>query len=80
MNARLLGEHVRLEERGEEMLRTACERGLLSVRGEHRALRVARTIADLRGSGRVQARDVGAALALRPLAPPGHGHGNGRVA
>jgi magnesium chelatase family protein len=86
MDARLLGEHARLDERGEEMMRAACERGLLSARGEHRALRVARTIADLRGSGRVRARDVGAALALRPLAPLGHrqgrgpGHDHGRVA
>lgn len=56
-------------------MRTACERGLLSVRGEHRALRVARTIADLRGARRVSARDLGAALALRPSRPPGHGGG-----
>jgi magnesium chelatase family protein len=73
MDARLLREHVRLDERGEEMMRAACERGLLSMRGEHRALRVARTIADLRGAERVRARDIGAALALRASAPPGHG-------
>jgi magnesium chelatase family protein len=47
-------------------MRSARERGLLSARGEHRVLRVARTIADLNGSGRVRARDLGAALALRP--------------
>jgi magnesium chelatase family protein len=38
----------------------------LSARGEHRVLRVARTIADLDASKRVRARDLGAALALRP--------------
>ena len=43
-----------------------ARRGLLSARGEHRVLRVARTIADLDASERVRARDLGAALALRP--------------
>ena len=41
---------------------------MLSARGQHRVLRVARTIADLNGSERVRARDVGGALALRPEA------------
>ena len=73
MDVRVLREHVRLDEKGEEMMRTAHERGLLSVRGEHRTLRVARTIADLRGGERVSARDLGAALALRSGTPLGHG-------
>jgi magnesium chelatase family protein len=72
MDVRMLREHARLDARGEEMMRAARERGLLSVRGEHRALRVARTIADLRGARRVHARDVGAALALRQNVPFGH--------
>ena len=46
----------------------ALQAGLLSARGQHRVLRVARTIADLNGSERVRARDVGGALALRPEA------------
>jgi magnesium chelatase family protein len=71
MDARGLREHVRLDRKGEDMLLTAREHGLLSARGEHRALRVARTIADLRGGERVRARDLGAALALRPGAPFG---------
>jgi magnesium chelatase family protein len=66
MDARMLGRHVRLDAHGQEMLRAACERGLLSARGEHRVLRVARTIADLDGRERVAARDVGGALAMRP--------------
>jgi magnesium chelatase family protein len=73
MDARVLREHARLDAEGEEMMRAARERGLLSVRGEHRAMRVARTIADLRGAKRVQARDLGAALALRPSTPLGQG-------
>ncbi|HTA13059.1 MAG TPA: YifB family Mg chelatase-like AAA ATPase [Solirubrobacteraceae bacterium] len=66
MDARLLRTHVRLDERGQEILRGARERGMLSARGEDRVLRVARTIADLHGGARVGPRDVGAALALRP--------------
>ncbi|HLM85374.1 MAG TPA: YifB family Mg chelatase-like AAA ATPase [Solirubrobacteraceae bacterium] len=66
MDARMLRLYVRLDERCEEMLRTARRRGLLSARGEHRVLRVARTIADLGPSERVRARDLGAALAMRP--------------
>jgi magnesium chelatase family protein len=66
MNLRLLQRHVRLEEKGEWMLSRARERGLLSARGEHRVLRVARSIADLDASDRVRERDLGAALAMRP--------------
>jgi magnesium chelatase family protein len=66
MDVRMLQEHVKLDGRSEEMLRTARERGMLSARGQHRVLRVARTIADLNESERVRARDLGAAIALRP--------------
>ncbi len=72
MDTRMLREHARVDAQGEEMMRAACERGLLSARGEHRTLRVARTIADLRGDERVRARDAGAALALRTSAGFGH--------
>ncbi len=65
LDARMLRRHARLDGQGAEMLRGARERGLLSARGEQRVLRVARTIADLAGSPRVRARDLGAALALR---------------
>src|ERR1019366_1519157 len=68
MDARALREHVRLDGRGETMVSRARRRGLLSARGESRLLRVARTIADLDGVDRVRARDIGAALALRPYA------------
>jgi magnesium chelatase family protein len=66
MDARLLRTHARLDGRGQEILQGARTRGMLSARGEDRVVRVARTIADLRGGDRVCARDVGAALALRP--------------
>ncbi len=65
MDVRMLKRHVRLDHRGEAMVKRALEMGLLSSRGQHRVLRVARTIADLSGSERVHARDVGGALALR---------------
>jgi magnesium chelatase family protein len=66
MDPRLLELHVRLDERGQQILGAARRGGLLSARGEHRVLRVARTIADLNASARVRASDLGAALALRP--------------
>ena len=66
MDVRLLREYAKLEERGEGMLSLARECGALSVRGAHRALRVARTIADLAGSERVQATHVRRALTLGP--------------
>jgi magnesium chelatase family protein len=66
MDVPMLQRHARLDERGERMLRDAARTGLLSARGQHRTLRVARTIADLNRSERVRARDVGSALALRP--------------
>jgi magnesium chelatase family protein len=66
MDGRMLRRHARLDERSQELLGSAGRRGLLSARGEHRVLRVARTIADLDASDRVRACDLGAALALRP--------------
>jgi len=65
MDVRALRKHVRLDEKGDAMLRDAREQGMLSARGAHRALRVARTIADLNASGRVRPVDVGSAIALR---------------
>jgi len=65
MDARMLREHSRLDAHGERMLAGAHERGVLSARGAHRALSVARTVADLAGSERVRARDLAAAISLR---------------
>jgi magnesium chelatase family protein len=65
MDARMLGTHVRLDARAEDIMRRAQRQGLLSARGQHRVLRVARTIADLEGQDGVRARDVAAALGLR---------------
>jgi magnesium chelatase family protein len=65
MDVPMLARYASLDERAEALLRKNQERGLLSARGQHRVLRVARTIADLNGSEQVRARDVGSALALR---------------
>lgn len=66
MNASMLSRHARPDGDGEELLGRARRAGMLSARGEHRVIRVARTLADLRASDRVRGCDIGAALALRP--------------
>ncbi len=65
MDSRVLRRHVRLSDRGEKLLRGAREQGMLSARGQHRVLRVARTIADLDGCERVRQEHVAQAIALR---------------
>jgi magnesium chelatase family protein len=68
MDASMLRQHVRLDQRGELILADVSARGLLSPRGQHRAMRVARTIADLAGYERVLAEHLSQALAMRPEA------------
>jgi len=70
MDARMAREHARLDDTGERMLADSIERGLLSTRGQQRALRIARTLADLAGSERIRSSDVSDALALRPDSGP----------
>jgi magnesium chelatase family protein len=56
--------------RGEAMilLKNAAHKLQLSARAIHRAIRVARTIADLHGSDRVRSPDLAEALRYRPRA------------
>jgi len=68
MNAQTLRRHLKLDERAEQTMARTRERGLLSARGEHRAMRVARTIADLQGRERVGGEHISRALTLRPEA------------
>jgi magnesium chelatase family protein len=56
---------VRLDSRAEAELGRAYAVGMLSARGRHRVVRVARTIADLEGHDRVRQEDVLLALSLR---------------
>jgi magnesium chelatase family protein len=69
LDVRLLKRHARLDARGQALLDTACETGALSARGAHRTLKVARTVADLRASSRIEAQDLAYALALRSETP-----------
>lgn len=68
MDTAMLRRHVKLDKDGHMLLRETCERGTMSARGQHRALRVARTIADLKGCERVKAAHLALALAWRPEA------------
>lgn len=65
MDVRMVGSLVRLSEDADEELGRAYAIGLLSARGRHRVLRVARTIGDLGGRERVNREDVLLALSLR---------------
>jgi magnesium chelatase family protein len=54
-----------LDARGRRLLRDAYDRGHLSPRGHQRLLRVARTVADLEASDRVEAGHLLTAMSLR---------------
>ena len=65
LSERALRSVARPDARGQELLERALARGMLSARGALRLLRVARTIADLGASDRVDADHLASALALR---------------
>ncbi len=67
MDVREVRRHVRLDPGAEQALGDAYMAGVLSVRGRHRVLRVARTIADLERCDRVAREHVLTALGLRQL-------------
>jgi len=73
----LLEDICALDGRGRNLLTEATSRLRLSARGYHRVLRVARTLADLDGAEAVATRHVAEALAYRPAAAAGAGHGGG---
>lgn len=64
LSAAQVGE-IALVDGAAAQLEELYRRGALSMRGAHRVLRVARTIADLQASQRVELTHVGRALALR---------------
>ncbi len=61
----LLRRRFRLGEKAMTPLRTALDRGVLSIRGVDRSLRVAWTLADLAGRTSPSAEDVSVALSFR---------------
>ena len=68
-NAALAGRRLRgaapLDAAATRLLERMAEGGAYSARSIHRAVRVARTVADLRGLERLEAEDIAAAIALR---------------
>jgi magnesium chelatase family protein len=62
----LLRRVCEIDERAEAALGRAYERGALSIRGQARVLRVARTVADLAGSRRVLSDHLVFAMSLHP--------------
>jgi magnesium chelatase family protein len=65
MDAGLIQARVRLDADAQAVLGSAYLKGTLSARGRHRVVRVAQTIADLKGHDRVEGHDVYEALSLR---------------
>jgi magnesium chelatase family protein len=66
MDNRMLRHHLHLDDGAARLLTNTRERRVLSERGQHRALRVARTIADLARRERVEGEHLAEALSLRP--------------
>ncbi|MEK7824539.1 MAG: hypothetical protein AAB290_05820 [Candidatus Eisenbacteria bacterium] len=59
------GEHCALDTAGQRLVADAVDRGGMSVRGVHRAIRVGRTIADLAGEERITPMGLAEALQYR---------------
>ena len=67
MTEKMIHEFAEPDEAGLSMLRIAMERLSLSARAYSRILKVARTIADLEGSERVQSQHIAEAISYRSL-------------
>ena len=67
MTTALLQQHVQLDDQALTMLRTAMKKLNLSARAYDRILKVARTIADLEGSEKVEPMHIAEAISYRGL-------------
>ena len=67
MNTRELRHHCRLDDAGNNLLRTSIQESGLSARAHDKILRVARTIADLEGSAEILSEHVSEAVNYRLL-------------
>ena len=67
MSERMIHEFAQPDEQGLDMLRMAMERLSLSARAYNRILKVARTIADLAGSEKVESTHIAEAIGYRNL-------------
>ena len=67
MTEKMIHEYAEPDATGLELLRTAMERLSLSARAYSRILKVARTIADLDGSEKVEPRHIAEAIGYRQL-------------
>ena len=67
MTERMIHQFAEPDEAGIQMLRMAMDRLSLSARAYSRILKVARTIADLEGSEKVQSQHIAEAIGYRNL-------------
>lgn len=67
MNSRQIKKHCELDEASRTILKTAVEKLGLSARAHEKALKVARTIADLAGVERIRPEHIGEAVQYRSL-------------
>jgi magnesium chelatase family protein len=59
-------QHCALDEAGRSLVRAAMQQLGLSARAYHRVLKLARTVADLAGSERIETAHLAEALQYRP--------------
>ncbi len=67
MSSRLIRRHCRIDESGQQLMKSAMERLDLSARAYDRILKVARTIADLDGSADVKTEHLSEAINYRSM-------------
>lgn len=67
MNSRLIKKYCSIDDESETLIETAFEKFHMSARGYNRILKVARTIADLSGSEKIEVSHIAEAIAYRTI-------------